>query len=111
MSGMSSDRKRIIGVLDEGFVLGALLVLTIDAACAEPFSWSTMAMLLIAQAVLWTWVVIKIRKVPRIAVLPTRLELKDGRVFTNGVDRGEVSPGADLLLDEAGQLSVNGEKR
>src|SRR5262245_48180585 len=111
MPGMSSDRKRIMGVLEEGFVLGALLILTIDAGCAEPFSWSTMAMLLIAQAVLWTWVVIKIRKVPRITVSPTRLELKDGRVFTNGVDRGEVRAGADLLLDEMGQQSVDGEKR
>ena len=108
---MSSDRKGILKVLDEGFLLGALLVLTIDEACAERFSWSMMAILFLVQAVLWTRVTIMIRKAPRIAILPTRLELKDGRVFTNGVDRGEVRPGADVLLDETGQLSVNGEKR
>ena len=39
------------------------------------------------------------------------IEIKDGRIFLNGKDRGPIKSGDSLVFDAESQLSVNGEKR
>jgi hypothetical protein len=46
-----------------------------------------------------------------ITVSPNTLEIRDGHVWANGTDRGEVKSGDSVVLDGNGQLSVNDEKR
>jgi hypothetical protein len=39
------------------------------------------------------------------------IEIKDGRIFLNGKDRGPIQSGDSLVVAADSQLSVNGEKR
>jgi hypothetical protein len=39
------------------------------------------------------------------------IEIKDGRVLLNGIDRGPIKSGDSLVLDSQSRLSVNSESR
>ena len=46
-----------------------------------------------------------------ISVGKNSLEIKDGRVFVNGKDRGALTSGDAVLLDKDSRLFVNGKER
>lgn len=46
-----------------------------------------------------------------VSVENKKLEIKNGRMFVNGNDRGALSSGDRVVLDKDGRLFVNGQER